>query len=553
MGKQKKIQAAEWLDELEKIYIYTYQDVYRHIKLLISNDEKAKELLILTYLDAYSCRDELQGKKEYLEWMKNRSDSIAVDKMGVDQDTVDESYAEEKMQEEKSPEKRHSNLDEVSVFLEISDRLNVDDNQDSAEGSRKVLFVAQNIFSFGLFIAAVAILVFGAGKIREQLEILKEPFETTIASGTEEESEEEKAENRIKVKNKVVYLSDVGKVLYSLPLEETDLSSEEPLNPEIQKQTGWTYYLPCPEREDSQLSEVSPSLTHTLYRMQGDGKEIEIIEREVDDYTFWNDDIYVSKLDRIQRVDMSQKFERIKPGIDIAAENGEFYLNDLLGRTLETDSDGSIRYGDRIFEMSSNRIEGVKHAVFQKGSATYSLKNIEDGAAKGIYRKVNGHEELYLEEDKTIDSFCIAGDWIYYSAYVRKSGSGANYSQIYKKSLTSDEGPALVRDDFKGRMAEMFYCEENKQIYCDYIPRNWKNNHGVIGVLTLNGQLSYLDDEDLRTVRETTGNDLLEFVMMKDGQVYCFWEDTYWKKGEIAVVIWRDVLVIPDSNRIPVE
>lgn len=44
--------------------------------------------------------------------------------------------------------------------------------------------------------------------------------------------------------------------------------------------------------------------------------------------------------------------------------------------------------------------------------------------------------------------------------------------------------------------------------------------------------MSHLDDAELREREETTGNDRVEFVMMQDGQVYCYWEDCYWKKGE---------------------
>ena len=57
----------------------------------------------------------------------------------------------------------------------------------------------------------------------------------------------------------------------------------------------------------------------------------------------------------------------------------------------------------------------------------------------------------------------------------------------------------------------------------------------------------------LREREDTTGNDRVEFVMMQDGQVYCYWEDCYWKKGEEPVAMWRRVLVIPDKNRVVME
>jgi len=65
--------------------------------------------------------------------------------------------------------------------------------------------------------------------------------------------------------------------------------------------------------------------------------------------------------------------------------------------------------------------------------------------------------------------------------------------------------------------------------------------------------MSYLNDEELREREETTGNDRVEFVMMQDGQVYCYWEDCYWEKGEEPVPMWRRVLIIPDKNRVVME
>ena len=57
----------------------------------------------------------------------------------------------------------------------------------------------------------------------------------------------------------------------------------------------------------------------------------------------------------------------------------------------------------------------------------------------------------------------------------------------------------------------------------------------------------------LREREDTTGNDRVKFVMMQDGQVYCYWEDCYWEKGEEPVPMWRRVLIIPDKNRVVME
>ena len=106
---------------------------------------------------------------------------------------------------------------------------------------------------------------------------------------------------------------------------------------------------------------------------------------------------------------------------------------------------------------------------------------------------------------------------------------------------------------FPGRIWQLYYSEEGDQLYGNYNPKNWKSSHGVIAVISRSGQMSYLNDEELRKREETTGNDRVEFVMMQDGQVYCYWEDCYWEKGEEPVPMWRRVLIIPDKNRVVME
>ena len=54
----------------------------------------------------------------------------------------------------------------------------------------------------------------------------------------------------------------------------------------------------------------------------------------------------------------------------------------------------------------------------------------------------------------------------------------------------------------------------------------------MISVITPDGRMSYLDDEELRQVKETTGNDRLEFIMMLDNQVYCYCKDYQWERDK---------------------
>lgn len=558
MKMQEVTNDKDWSQEFEEIFILTYHDVYSHIERLMDFDyEAAKELLIETYVEAYQRKVSLPSIEKQTVWLKKVADSISESLSGLTKKEIELVYLQGKKQLRAQGKENIPYIDETSIYLEVEDRISqLDVPEDPVSYKTYIVTTMQGIFSVLLLMAALIALSTGVMKAKQQLDILKEPFVKKLEPGADNgtgTSFQRNEDKRVIVGGKVVYLSDIGQVLYSIPLEQTDMAFVNPLNPEIQKQTGWTYYLPSPDRKDTQLSEVAPSLYHTLYRIQGDGETIEIVAREVEDYCIFQNEIYVSQFDRIQRIDVNDVFEVQAPGIYATVEHDEIYLHDALGRTLKSDSDGSIHYGDRIFTMYTNRIEDVMPAARVKDHITYYLKETEDGKSGKIYRNINGQEEIFEERGKMIDSFCIAGDWLYYSVYVRRGGSGAHYSEIYRKLLTEDQEAEKIHDEFSGRIEQMYFSQEENQIYTTYIPTNWKSGHGVIGVISLDGHMSYLDDEVLRSAEETTGNDYLEFVMVKDGQVYCYWEDCIWEPGKSPIAIWRKVLLIPDDSRIQMK
>lgn len=540
----------KWIHEFENLYILTYKSLYRHAKLIFGQEEKAKELLIQVYMEAYQRGSQLQKEKSPADWLLKRSDFLAETKLEATREMIEASYAEEKMQSKEARKENLTNLDETSLLLEIEDRLGIvegtgeyPDETDVSRGKR--------IWSIVLLIAAILLAIVGIWKVKHQLDLLQAPFERTFHQTEETEAKKETIE--IQLGDKAVVLSEAGQILYTVSLEESNLAGEHDYNEEIQTRDGWTYYLPCPERKDSQLSKVHPSLYHTLYRSDTD-QEIEVIAQDVDNFTFWEDGIYIMQYGSVQRISVDAAFATQQIGAYAAVQNDEIYLYDTLGRTLQTDIDGNLQYGDRVFKMSGNRIEDIMTAKHQYGSTEYYLKEQNDGEGQAIFCKKGGNEKLFESMGKSIDSFCIVGDWIYYSAWMKGKERGKQYSQLFRLSLTEEDAEVEeLHKRYPGRIWQLYYSEEGDQIYGNYAPENWKNGYGVIAVISRSGQMSYLDDAELRERQETTGNDRVKFVMMQDGQVYGYWEDCYWKKGEVPVPMWRKVLVIPDKNRVVME
>lgn len=555
MRNQSEPEKAVWLIEFENLYIVTYQKLYRHAKLIFNQEEKIRELLILTYMEAYQRGEQLQKEKSPIDWLIKREDFLAETKLDASREMLEASHAEEKMQSKEAQKERFSNLDETSLLLEIEDRLGIVDDQEIPERVSARKTAVQGVFSVALFLVSMGILAVGIWKVKHQIDVLQAPFERKIKMESEsEEMEDEKKENCIQVGAKAVYLSDNGQVLYSLPLEESEFADSDPSNPEIQTHDGWTYYLPCQEREDSELKNVWSELDHTLYRISGNADtmdEIEIIARDVDNYSFWEDGIYVSQYDRIQRIGEREIFEKKTCGFYAIADGDDIMLYDMLGRTLQTQEDGSLPYEDRFFVMDGNRIAECNPAQREYAGISYFLSENGDGES-AIYKEEAGEESLFLEQGKGIDSFCIADGQIYYSVFVRKR-DGIQYSELYRRPLANVGETVMIGERFKGRITEMSYSESAGEIYASYRPKSWVSNRGIIAVISPAGQISYLNDEELRKQVETTGNDDLQFVMEQDGEVYCYWTDNNWKRGREPEPIWRKVLVIPDKDRTFVE
>ena len=74
---QKMSEQSNWIHEFENLYILTYKSLYRHAKLVFGQEEKARELLVQVYMEAYQRGEQLQKEKSPVDWLLKRSDFLA--------------------------------------------------------------------------------------------------------------------------------------------------------------------------------------------------------------------------------------------------------------------------------------------------------------------------------------------------------------------------------------------------------------------------------------------------------------------------------------------
>ncbi len=462
---------------------------------------------------------------------------------------IEASYAEEEMQSKEAKKENLANLDETSLLLEIEDRLGIVEG-DGEHAEEPEVSAGKRIVSLVLLAAAGVLAVAGVWKVKHQLDLLQAPFERTFKQPEETGVKNENTE--IQLGDKGVIFSESGQILYTVPLSESSLAGAHDYNEEIQTRDGWTYYLPvCSERQPAfqrftHLCIIRCTGRQSIRKSRSSRRMLIILPSGK--MVFISCSMVLCSVSvlmrylRHSRLEFMRRWNRMRFIFMIRWE--ESFRRMWMG--IICMGTGFLRcpaIGLRLFRRQRES-DGI----------SYYLKEQEDGNGQAIFCNKGGTETLFESMGKSIDSFCIVGDWIYYSAWMKGKERSKQYSQLFRISMTEQDAEVEeLHKCFPGRIWQLYYSEEGDQLYGNYNPKNWKSSHGVIAVISRSGQMSYLNDEELREREETTGNDRVEFVMMQDGQVYCYWEDCYWEKGEEPVPMWRRVLIIPDKNRVVME
>ena len=311
----------------------------------------------------------------------------------------------------------------------------------------------------------------------------------------------------------------------------------------------YVYYLPkVKESQLTRLSEAEKGLCDKLFRMRPGSDVKELIAEQVDGYMVLNDTIYYAQAGSIHSA---------VSGVEIATGEGKYtveikddscYLVDELGNPAVSDNGDSVAVGDRIYRIEEDgKIKYVKHGQLTIDGSTYYLSG--SGTKATVNSKKDSNDTVLIRETYGVQSYCIVDNQIYYSSYVDKGFGGEWYSRIFKTDLNGQNKQALS-EPFPGVIQNMYYYEEEGEIFGEYHPSIWNGSYGVAAVISRDGAIYKINDESARTGKHVDGNDMLEIVMAKDGKVICLWHDCEWNKGSgITMVLWSKAGELNGSDR----
>lgn len=314
----------------------------------------------------------------------------------------------------------------------------------------------------------------------------------------------------------------------------------------------YVYYLPkVKEGSLGQLTSEERSMCNVLTRMIPGQKKKEVIAENVGGYFLLKDVIYYSQNGKIYSTVSGTETTAGERPYDVIIENGECYLTDLLGNPVQPEIGGSISIGDRVYKVElDGRITSVEKGQTTVNGVSYYLRG--SGNSSAVWAETSEGERTVIREGYGVQSFCIVDNEIYFSVYVDKPSSGEWSSQIFKVNLDGS-GRTVVSQKFPGTIGTMYYFDSEGEIYGEYHPSIWKNAYGSVVTIGKDGSLMKINDSNVRTGIYSSGNDMLELVMAKNGEAICLWKDCLWSSSEgITGTIWSRAVSLKASDRTPI-
>lgn len=317
----------------------------------------------------------------------------------------------------------------------------------------------------------------------------------------------------------------------------------------------YVYYLPkVKSGQAAGLTDEELRLCDSLFRMIPGSGEKELIAEHVGGYLLLDNVIYYSQGSTVKSASSGTKIAVGEKQYRVIVKDGSCFMVDGMNQPVRPDSSGVLEIGDRIYRIENDqgKIKYVKRAQEQIGGASYYTDTVS-GQYQGIFRKDSGGASVIVQEPYGVQSYCIAGQKIYYSAYVEKDGSGVWYSQLFKTALDGS-GKEEVSGRFPGMIGTMYYYENAGEIYGEYHPEIWNRAYGRIVSIGLDGTIYTINDEAARTGQSVSDNDMLELVMVDGDTVTCLWHDVVWNRSTgITSTLWDKAVQIKKSDRTLLE
>lgn len=315
----------------------------------------------------------------------------------------------------------------------------------------------------------------------------------------------------------------------------------------------YVYFLPkVKESQLSRLSEAEKGLCNKLFRMMPGRNTKELIAENVEGYLVLDDIIYYSQGGKILSATSGTEMATGEARYSVVIKDDSCYLVDEIGNPAVAESGNSVNVGDRIYRIEEDGlIKYVKHGQLTIDGKTYYLGG--SGTNTSVNVKQDGRDTGIIKETYGVQSYCIVDNQIYYSSYVEKTASGEWYSQIFKTDMDGQNKQA-VSECFPGVMQNMYYYEDEGQIYGEYHPAIWKQAYGVAAVISRDGNIYRINDSSARTGKHVDGNDMLEIVMARDGKVICLWHDCDWNRSSgITSVLWSKAIELNSGDRVLID
>lgn len=315
----------------------------------------------------------------------------------------------------------------------------------------------------------------------------------------------------------------------------------------------YLYYLPkVKDSEMHLLSQDEQQLCNNLFRMIPGSDSKELVADNVDGYIVLDNIIYYAQGGKIYTAVSGIEYTTGDGRYSVVIQDGICYLVDEDMVPAVPLEGNTITIGDRQYQVDNvGKIVSVTQAEISANGRTYYLEGSGNNASVR-YRTQEGETSL-IKEPYGVQSYCMVGKEIYYSAYVNKDEDGQWYSRIFRTNMEG-ENKEEVSEKYPGSVEVMYYYEDEGEIYGEYYPGLWKQAYGQAVVITTGGSIFKIEDDAVRTGKSVDGNDRLQLVMVKDGKIAANWQDCAWSQNTgITGTYWSQGIELDSSKRILIE